>query len=980
MRDQMPLLKCSTVGAIQALIFALTLTAYGIEKAGQSVPPLENLALKARVSANSEHNGSYAARFAVDGRIPVAGSQEDLNAAWCVKGETHRNQAVFTLEWTDAVPIAEVVYYGRTAWFAEECWKDCELYLDDASIPAAKTQFKMGHGPQRITLSAPARAKKLTLKFAGSYGGLNPGASEIQVFSDYAAASRLAAFRPLPAGRPEMTFEEEIPSSLQLAEQLGRGELGFSKMVLVQRRELNPSHVYTYHVEGFGSGGGLYIHTVAGKEKGAIKQLISAPEGQILDCDVSFDGKEILFSWRKQQKEGYQVFAINADGTNLRQLTQGPHHNYNAAWLPDGGIAFLSTRSSRFAYCWISPVGILYRMERDGSRVARLSANIVNDFTPSVHEDGRIIYSRWEYVDKPAIPIQSLWTIHPDGTELTGLYGNRILSPATFMEARSIPGREELLCVLTSHNGPARGALGLINARRGVNTQEAIQNLTPWIKIGAVGQGDGNNIRGPFENPYPIDARHFLVSRRGTVLVRDYEGKEQTVVMREQNGLGWYNPQPLRARVRPPILSAAVEPPADMDEWLEADTENTEKVQWATMIIQDVYQGLEPQVKRGEIAQICVVEEMRKAVRTDVANRAFGFQFPVISCGATYACKRVWGYVKVDEDGSAVFNVPAQRPIYFMALDKHGQALQRMRSFTHLMPGEVQGCVGCHEHRGKATEAIRLVVHRKPELLQPPEWGERVGFDYARMVQPVLNRHCTQCHSGPTPSAKVDLADDTTDFFNVSYEILARGRKRSGEAEWDSPYVSWIPTYNGMEQNILEVTPKAWGSPRSKLAELVLNGHPDAEGKPRIKLAENEKRRIFAWIDLNVPYYGTSETAYPEMKGCRQIYPPDLDKKLAEVAQRRCSNCHKKDQIPRVFWTRIKNPQLNNFLAAPLPKEAGGSGACGQPIFASKTDPDYQAIVAAFDSCLKMLAERPRMDMPGAKPALVDRSCLGKLD
>ena len=199
-----------------------------------------------------------------------------------------------------------------------------------------------------------------------------------------------------------------------LAARLASGGLGFEELLVVRRRELNPSHVYTYHVEGFGAGGGLYRASV--KQPGALKELVASPEGQILDCDLSFDGREILFSWRRKQGEGYQVFVINADGTNLRQLTDGPHHNYNACWLPDGGIAFLTTRSARFAYCWISPVGVLHRMERDGSRVTRLSANIVNDFTPSVLEDGRIIYSRWEYVDKPAIPIQSLWTIHPDGT------------------------------------------------------------------------------------------------------------------------------------------------------------------------------------------------------------------------------------------------------------------------------------------------------------------------------------------------------------------------------------------------------------------------------------------------------------------------------------------------------------------------------------------------------------------------------------
>jgi hypothetical protein len=247
-------------------------------------------------------------------------------------------------------------------------------------------------------------------------------------------------------------------------------------------------------------------------------------------------------------------------------------------------------------------------------------------------------------------------------------------------------------------------------------------------------------------------------------------------------------------------------------------------------------------------------------------------------------------------------------------------------------------------------------------------------------VQPVLDRHCVSCHSGPTPPGKVDLCGDKTDFFNVAYEWLARGRKRSGESEWESPYVSWIPTYNGMEQNILEVTPKAWGSPRSRLADLLLSGHPETNGAPRLKMEPSEVRRVLAWIDLNVPYYGTSETAYPEKRGCRQLLPDDLDKTLASVSQRRCAGCHKEGRFKREFWTRITNPQMNSFLLAPLAKAAGGSQACGQAVFAGTDDPDYQAILRTFEPVTRMLQARPRMDMPGARPADVDRNCLGKLD
>ena len=960
---------------------ALALTTAVVVAAPSSLP--ENLALKARATADSEFNQQYLARFAVDGQIPAAGSRADVGKAWCVQGATHRNGAALKLEWPEEVTIAEIVYYGRAAWFAEECWKDYEVCLDSATPPAAKGRFEMGHGPQRIKLAAPVKARSLTLKFLSSYGGPNPGASEIQVFAVSPPAGALPKFVKLQRGTPQPLDEtERVKASPELAADLKAGRLGFEKLLVIKRRELNPSHVYTYHVEGFGAGGGLHVLDV---RTGETKELVASPEGQILDCDLSCDGREILFSWRKKKAEGYHLFVIKADGSGLRQITGGPWHDYNACWLPDGGIAFLSTRESRFAYCWVSPVGVLHRMERDGSRVQRLSANIVNDFTPSILPDGRILYSRWEYVDKPAIPVQSLWTIHPDGTALAGYFGNRVLSPATFMEARAIPGSDKVLCVLTSHGGPCRGALGIIDRSRGVNAQAAIENITPWLRIGAVDKGSGDDVRGPYESPFPLNDQLFLVSRRGTLMARDYAGTRMAeIIAPGKDGLGFYSAKPLRPQARPPVLNPFATADARKRAGLQQDDDRLlapGATGWATVVLQDIYNGLEPHVRRGEVRQICVVQEMKKEVRTDVKNRAFGFQFPVISCGATYAAKTVWGFAPVAPDGSACFQVPAGVPIYFMALDEHGRALQRMRTFTHLMPGETQGCLGCHDHRLSSTPPkFAAAVKTAPAKLEPPEWG-RIGFDYSTVVQPVLDRHCVRCHSGPTPPNKVDLSADKTDFFNVSYESLARGRRRYGsEGEFDNPYTSWIPTYNGMEANILEITPLAWGSPRSKLADLLLAGHPDSGGNPRVHLSNDERRRIFTWIDLNVPYYGTAETSHPDVKGCRRMYPTALDATLASVAGRRCASCHATG-VPREVWTRIENPQSNRFLMAPLARSAGGSEACGKAIFQNTSDADYQVILKTFEPVTQAMKEKPRIDMPGGVPDPgVDRSRLGKVD
>ncbi|NCO37632.1 MAG: hypothetical protein COZ06_09680 [Armatimonadetes bacterium CG_4_10_14_3_um_filter_66_18] len=894
----------------------------------------KNHALEARVTVSSEYSDQYLGRLAVDGQIPEPFSNGDVGKAWAVKGSEANNQATFALEWDKPVDVAEVVYYGRTAVLVEECWKDFELWLDADERPAAKGTFELGSGAQPIKLT-PRKVRKVTLKFLSSYGGPNPGAAEIQVLDREPPEGFLSEFKRGGWDRPE--------ESPELAQLVSERRLGFDKLLLIERKELNPSHVYTACCEGFQPGGGLYVLSPPTPD-GELTRLVDSPEGQILDCDVSFDAKEILFSWRRTASDTYHLYRINADGSGLTQLTEGPHHNYNACWLPDGGIAFCSTRATVFALCFVTPSGVLYRMDRDGSNVTRLSANYVNDFTPSVLDDGRLLYSRWEYVDKPAIPIQSLWTLNPDGTELSAFYGNRVLSPASFLEARAIPGTEKVLCTLTAHNGPIRGGVGVVDRSRGDNAQDALVNLTPKVDIGRVDQGSGNQVNGPFESPYPLDAERFLVSGKGNVFVGDYSGRWALLKPRA-DGLGFYNPQPLRPRPAPPVIAHDPKP-----------TEPGE----AALLLLDVYNGLEPQVQRGTIKQIAVVEEVAKPLRTAVLG--FGFQRPVISCGATYAVKKVWGYAKVEPDGSAHFRVPTGLPLYFEALDATGQAVQRMRSFTHFMPGEKRSCVGCHEHRNETPRSRKAAAaSRNPQELEPPEWGAG-NFDYSTIVQPVLDKHCAKCHSGVNAPRRLDLSGGKTDWFSVSYDCLTRG------------YVSWIDTRNGQEANILQIAPNAWGSPASKLTERLLSGHPDQQGMDRIHLDDASRRRLFAWIDLNVPYYGTYEMAYPDAEGGRRLYPQDLDAKLSDVSQRRCASCHQ-GGLPSSGFIRLTDPEPNDFLVAPLSRAAGGRQSCGKPIFETTADPDYQALLTLIGPTRTLLAERPRMDMPGAKAAVADRSC-----
>jgi hypothetical protein len=676
------------------IAMALVWAGFGARWTWAALP--ENLALKATATASSEYSSKYLAKFAIDGQAPAAGSHADAGSAWCVLKSKSGDAATFTLRWPEPVEVREIVYWGRTAWFLEECWKDYELYLDDAHQPAVKGTFQKIHGPQRIRLANATRLTKVTLRFLNSYGGPNPGAAEIQVYAVSPAEqdlARLIKTAPSDAGPPPMPWVGKVdpaklraligklarrygpgypqarehlarldglekaratpPAAAKAAAELDRLQrevltFDVDRLVVIKRHEITASHVYTYHYEGFRAGGGLYIAALGGPEP-KFTLLVASPRGQILDCDLSYDARTILFSWRREESQPYHVWRIDVDGCGLRQLTDGAWHDYNPCWLPDGGIAFLSTRSPQFAYCWHAPVGVVHRMRSDGSDVRRLSGNYLNDFTPSVLDDGRIIYTRWEYVDRPAIPIQSLWTINPDGTDLAGYFGNRKISPGTFMEAHSIPGTTRVICTMTGHNGPTRGAIGVIDRARGVNAQQAIENVTPDVPVPRVDEGNGNTAGSKqYSGPWALDAERFLCSARGPVLARTIAGDCQSFVLPPPgDGMQYLSPRPVRVRPRPPVIASRLPP---------------KPPRYAVLYLQDVYNGLGAYVARGEVAALRVVRELPKTVRIDPRLRAFGFQFPVISCGATYAGKEVLGEVPLEGDGSACFRVPTGSP------------------------------------------------------------------------------------------------------------------------------------------------------------------------------------------------------------------------------------------------------------------------------------------------------------------------------
>ncbi len=874
----------------------------------------------------------------------------------------------------------------------------------------------------QIDLGKPATVNRVVFcrDRTGRYSDRTATQFVIQTSSDATKWQTAAGF-----GEPLAPPEETTPEAEQLRADLLAGKLGFRDLLVIKHHPLDVSHVYVYHSERFRRGGGLYVfHPDA--DGGQLRCLVDSSDGMIIHADLSYDGREVLFAWkrggeemadpfgmtveldRSVSKNNYQIYRINIDGTGLTQLTDGPHNNLDPCWLPDGGVAFTSDRKPAFAYCWVVTSPVLYRMDRDGKNQRRLSANYLMDFTPSVLTDGRIVYSRWEYVDRAVCPIQSLWAINPDGTALSGFYGNRVISPGTFMHARAIPGTSAILATATNHNGPCRGGILRIDPSHGANAPESVTNLTPeldygthqWGGGGAFGNGMLNNPQARakmlYEKPFPIDDARYVVSKAGAVQLRDYDSNAVTL-LESDDAMGFYNAIPIRTMTPPPLRTGLT-----MDESVALPEDGGVSGNWASVFMQNVYEGLQPHVRPGEVKRIAVVQEMEKGTHSPIRNyppeggdqlriiACFGWQFPLVSCGATFAPKKVWGYADVREDGSAAFLVPSEVPIYFLALDAEGRAVQRMRSFTHFMPGEVQGCVGCHADRNHVTPGARsrLGTPGSAQALTPPQWGV-TGFSYGEIVQPVLDRHCTSCHDQREQPGGVDLSGDKTDFFSVSYDVLAR-TGTLGARNWrqhdtisgpagdqqrgKSPWVSWIWTINGAGHNILQVTPRTWGSPVSRLAELVETGHPDEDGQVRVSLSWDERQPVYRWIDLNVPYYGTSSSNHKQRMGSRRLQPLDLDSTLTEVASRRCDGCHQ-GSLPRKFYTRITNPENNSFLLAPLAEAAGGDQSCEGVVFADVTDPDYGKLADVLRQVKSDATTNPRADMLPDRPALLDPEC-----
>jgi len=725
-----------------------------------------------------------------------------------------------------------------------------------------------GYDNGRIPINTPESAKRMIDDLIASFGDQYAKGQEYRQRLDNVA-------RRLGRGTPEnqRAAQNEFDALLREAA-LANPLLDFDNVLLIRRNTRR----------GFGFVN-LNAYTAADSPRGGmdneiaiVSDLRTTPKvtpiyrhpgsSPIRDLSLHFEGKKLMFSAiEKIPHEGkeelrWAVYEVDIDGQNLKKLTPAIHDVdwFDSCYLPEeGSIVVTSTAGMQGLPCenGARSMANMYRIDWQSGepKVRQLTFEQDSDWHPTVMEDGRIMYLRWEYSDIPHYTSRILFSMQPDGRQQRAIWGSGSIFPTAYKNPRQIPGYPHMkIGVVSGHHtqggGHAEaGRLMILNTQYGSSypfrydpsskewgPEGAHLNVFPRVfpkevtgceqEIPGYGrhvvgnyydnQGGAGTYR--FAYPYPLNENYFLVSMKhlnrptfGLYLVDRFDNMTPILELPEDS---FFFPTPLVARQRPPIKP-------DMTDMKEME---------GSMFVTDVYlgEGLKG-VPRGTI----------KSLRIFAYH--FGFRgsggHESVGQNSSWDIKRILGTVPVEEDGSASFKVPANTPISIQALDADGRAVQLMRSWTVSMPGEQQSCIGCHESPLDVTPAKRVAAAMRPPSKITPWYGVARPFGYEAEIQPLLEKHCVACHHDVNKKERGLLSFEAHDTGNwrtdTSYASL-------------NPY-TWRP---GPEPDMAFLPPMDFHASVSELVQRLQKGHYGVE------LDKEMWDRINTWIDLNVPYRG----------------------------------------------------------------------------------------------------------------------------
>ncbi|MBI2925922.1 MAG: hypothetical protein HYY24_09485 [Verrucomicrobia bacterium] len=464
--------------------------------------------------------------------------------------------------------------------------------------------------------------------------------------------------------------------------------------------------------------------------------------------DLSFDARRVLFCMKRHDEKAFHLFEVGLDGKGLRQITDGPYDDLDPIYLPSGQIIFSTMRGNTFIRCMPYTYSyILARCDADGRNLYLISGASEPEWLPTLLNDGRVAFSRWDYIDKALWRIESLWTCRQDGTAVETFWGNQSVWPDHQAEARPIPGSERVMFTGLAHHDWFAGSIGIIDPTKGRNFPHGLTKVTAdmaWPECGTPPldpiEAADYHTSGKFDaykSPYPLSEEDFLVSalRDGKfrLYLMDVHGNRELIY---EGAHHIWHAMPVKPRTPPPQHS-------DLVTW-PGTGKDRRAPQPGTFYSANVCEGV-PDLPREKVKALRVLQMDHKTY--SLWTRDGRFSGPAVSALQDDGVKRILGTVPVEADGSVYFKVPPGVALYFQLLDEHQRALQTMRSSVSVMPGERRSCVGCHEQHTKSpVGTTSLALREAPRELTPPPWGT-ASLSYERMVQPVLDRYCGKCHS-----------------------------------------------------------------------------------------------------------------------------------------------------------------------------------------------------------------------------------------
>jgi hypothetical protein len=601
-----------------------------------------------------------------------------------------------------------------------------------------------------------------------------------------------------------------------------------------------------------------------------VLDTIHHPESRKLITDIELhpDADRILFSMVGENQR-WQVFEMRLDGSApqaLPLINEPDVDNYDACYLPDGNILFAATSTFTGVPCVVgsSQVANLHRYKPASGEIRRLTFDQEHNWNPTVLPDGRVIYQRWEYSDLPHSNSRLLFQMNPDGTNQSELYGSNSYFPNSFFYARPVPGHpSKVIGIATGHHGVARaGRLLMLDPQISRHEADGVvhefphrgRKVEPIVKDQLV-----KDVWPQFLMPWPLDEKHVIVSCKpspdalwGIYLVDVFDNM---TLIHESPGNMLLEPIAIQKRPQAPVIP-------DRTDLSRAD---------ATVLVTDIYQGPGlAGIPRGTVKSLRVVEYY-------FSPRGVGGMLGAVGMDGPWDIRRVLGTVPVEEDGSAHFRIPAQTPLMVQPLDGKGQALQVMRSWFTGMPGERVSCVGCHEGMNRAPATAPPLAATRPPVDIETSWHAPVrGFNFAREVQPVLDRHCTQCHAGKEGDAAPNLKGDAwiTDWVS---QIAGNAKRDGGKFTASYAELHRYIRRPGIESDMRMLSPMDYHFSTTELGRILGEGHHGVE------LDGESFERIVTWADLNAPFHGTwgEITGKPEMVNGPLARASELHKRYA---------------------------------------------------------------------------------------------------